>query len=400
MKNTFRNILAGATLAGALIAGGQSFADYNKLVDTLVAKGSLTAEEAAKLKVQPVKPASKFVDSLAVRGRIQTQAAYVDGENDKDSGDYSTFEIRRARIGLRGEFPGKVRAEVEANVKPGEGETNVSSAYIQWRQHKPAYVTTGFVKPLSSMEENMSSASIITVERSLINNTVAAPGESVGILVEGTIAPLFYGVGVFTDQGVDSTINTPNEEAEYLFNARGGVDMELSETSNLMVMASYMSSDDEEGNVGGDFEEVTVLSLHFKAGDANLRAEYMIGDNDGEETTGFYVMPSYMLSKKLEGVARFEASESDKSDGLRASSRYSRRGEFLKYEAVDKVTGETSTKVADKGDDHSAIYLGVNYYLNGDGNKLMFGVEMAELDNTKSGKLETTTLYTAWRTLF
>ncbi len=398
MKNTFRNILAGATLAGALIAGGQSFADYNKLVDTLVAKGSLTAEEAAKLKVQPVKPASKFVDSLAVRGRMQFQAAYVDGENDKDSGDYSTFEIRRARIGLRGEFPGKVRAEVEANVKPDEFST--SSAYIQWRQHKPAYVTAGFVKPLSSMEENMSSASIITVERSLINNTVAAPGEQVGLLLEGEVAPFFYGVGVFNDQGPEDNRNTSNAEVEYLFNARGGLNMEVSETSNLMVMASYMSSDDEEGAVGGSFEEVTVLSLHFKAGDANLRAEYMMGENEGDETEGFYIMPSYMLSKKLEGVARFEASESDKSDGLRASSRYSRRGEFLTYEAVDKVTGETSTKVADKGDEHSAIYLGVNYYLNGDGNKLMFGVEMAELDNTKSGKLETTTLYTAWRTLF
>jgi hypothetical protein len=250
------------------------------------------------------------------------------------------------------------------------------------------------------MEENMSSASIITVERSLINNTVAAPGEQVGLLLEGEVAPFFYGVGVFNDQGPEDNRNTSNAEVEYLFNARGGLNMEVSETSNLMVMASYMSSDDEEGAVGGSFEEVTVLSLHFKAGDANLRAEYMMGENEGDETEGFYIMPSYMLSKKLEGVARFEASESDKSDGLRASSRYSRRGEFLTYEAVDKVTGETSTKVADKGDDHSAIYLGVNYYLNGDGNKLMFGVEMAELDNTKSGKLETTTLYTAWRTLF
>ncbi len=392
MKNSLMNWVVGATLAGMMI-GGTASADYNKLVDTLVSKGSLTAEEAAKLKVQTVKPASKFLDSLAIRGRMQFQAAYVDGENDKGSGDWSTFEVRRARIGLRAEFPGKIRAEVEANVKPDEMST--STAYIQWRQHKPAYISAGFVKPLSSLEENTSSASILTVERSNINNTVAAPGEQVGLLLEGSVAPLFYAVGVFNDQGPEGNRNTANADAKYLFNARGGVDLELAEDTKLMAMVSYLSSDDEEGAVGADFDDVTVASLQFTAGSFDLRTEYFLADNDGEDTTGFYVMPSLMLSEKLQGVLRYEQSESDNSSGLRATSRYSRRPEFLAYEDA-----EGATKVADKGDEFSALYLGVNYYLKGDGNKLMFGVEFGELDNTKSGKLDTTTLFTAWRTLF
>lgn len=47
-----------------------------------------------------------------------------------------------------------------------------------------------------------------------------------------------------------------------------------------------------------------------------------------------------------------------------------------------------------------AVYLGLNYYLNGNGNKFMFGVEYSELDGTAAGTLEATTFYAAWRTLF
>jgi hypothetical protein len=61
---------------------------------------------------------------------------------------------------------------------------------------------------------------------------------------------------------------------------------------------------------------------------------------------------------------------------------------------------EGDSIVADRGDDYSAIYLGLNYYITDHGNKVMFGVEFNELDGTEAGTYETTTLYTAWRTRF
>lgn len=381
MNTKVLKTLTGALLAGVIVSG-QAFADYNKLLETLEAKGTLTADEASKLKAQTVIPDNKWAGKMEIRGRVHMQAAYIDGENDNDSGDWSTMELRRARLGARIELPNKFRGHVEGNVLPNEA--SLRAAYIQWRAHKPAYIKAGYDKPLSSLEENTSSSAILTVERSNLTNTLAAPGETVGILLEGKMAPFFYGIGLYNDE--NDVRNTAGEAAEYLFNVQGGVELELSDDSTLIAMVTYLQSDDPEGNVGGDYEDVTIGSLHYTLGAFDIRAEYMMGSAEGGDTDGFYIQPAYMLSDKLQAVARYESMSSDEAEGIRATSRYGRRTDFV---------GD-----ADRGDEFSAIYLGMNYYLSGNGNKLMLGLEFNELDNTEAGKYETTTLFTAWRTLF
>lgn len=391
MKTTFKTILLGS-VAGALI-GGQAFADYNNLLKKLETKGVITSEEASELKAQSVVPDNKWAKNMEIRGRVHVQAAYVDADNDVRSDDYSTMELRRARLGARISLPNNFRAHVEGNILPEDA--NLRAAYIQWREHKPAYIKAGYDKPLSSYEENESSAEILTVERSHLTNTLAAPGETVGLLLEGKMAPLFYGIGLYNDEG--STRNTDNASAEYLFNVRGGVNLELTDDSNLTAMVTYLQSDDPNGNVGGKFEDVTIASLVYKTGGFELRGEYMMGSgDDGNDTDGFYIQPSLMLNKKLQAVVRYEQMESDSASGIRATSRYGRRTETV----VTGVDEDGKNIVADKGDEFSAIYAGLNYYISGNGNKIMLGVELNELENTKAGDYETTTIFTAWRSLF
>ncbi|MCC5843247.1 MAG: hypothetical protein JJU05_03245 [Verrucomicrobia bacterium] len=333
---------------------------------------------------QTVRPAGRFVQDIRVRGRVQTQFGYSDVSNDEGSSDYSTFEVRRARIGIRGNFENNFRAQAEANVVPGSN-LSMRSAYVEWREHKAANVKVGFDKPFTSIEENTSSASILTVERTLLSNTVAAVGPTNGLAVHGDLGTFFYGAGVYTGE---NNTNTANESVNYMTNLMVGLNLDgmVSEGSRLRIRGAYLNHDDENSN--SSFEDVYAIGFHFAQGGFDLRAEYMLGDNDGTETSGFYIMPSLMLSDKLQGVARYEMSESDSATGLRAASRYARRVDILEE-------GDTQ-----RGDEHWALYLGVNYYLNGDGNKLMFGVEFAELDNTSAGTLESTSVYGAWRMLF
>lgn len=383
MTTTYKNILAGASFSAALLIGGQSFADYNELVDKLEAKGTLSAEEANELKIDPVIPDNKWVDKMEIRGRVHVQAAYIDGENDVDSGDWSTIELRRARFGARGDFPGKLRAHIEGNIMPGDA--SLRAAYVKWRQHKPFNVTAGYDKPRSSLEENWSSSKIKTVERSNANNTIAAPGETVGIWVSGDIAPFYYNVGVFNDE--DDVRNTAGEEAEYLFNARGGVKLSLAGDADLELAATYLASDDPNGNVGGDYEDITVFSAMGEFGAAGFLAEYLVGGTpDDGDTDGVSVLGWVGLTDKLEAVARYEQVSSDDSEGISATSRYGKRTDFV---------GD-----ATKGDDFSAIYLGLNYYMNSHGQKVMLGVEFNELDGTEAGTYETATVFTAWRARF
>jgi phosphate-selective porin OprO/OprP len=382
MNTRLTKLLTGALVAGVLI-GGQVFADYNDLIEKLESKGTLTADEASELKVsQTIIPDNKFLNKMEIRGRVHVQAAFVDAENDAESSDYSTMELRRARLGARASFPGNIRGHIEGNILPGEA--SLRSAYIQWREHKTAYFKVGYDKPVTSLEEDTSSSAILTVERSNLTNTLAAPGETVGAIIEGKMAPLFYAVGVYNDE--DAVRNTAGEQSEYLFNARGGVELELSEGSTVIAQVTYLQSDDPNGNLGGDYEDITIGSIHFESGPFDIRAEYMVGSNEDGDTDGFYIQPSMMLSDKVEIVGRYESMSSDDAEGIRATSRYGRR--------VDIADG------ADRGDDFSAIYLGLNYYINGNGSKVMLGVEMNELDNTEAGAYDTTTVFTAWRTLF
>ncbi len=382
--------LTGASVAGILMIGSAS-AGYNDLIKALEAKGTLTAEEAADLKAAEVKPDKKDATSLKIKGRMQFQAGYVDQENDVNSGDWSTFEVRRARIGVSAKFPGDVKATVEANVKPGD--SSVSSATIHWTGNDLYNINAGFDKPASGLEENTSSASILTVERSNLTNTLIGGTDSIGIWVNGDASGFFYQLGLFNGEDVDSSRNTSNVEAEYMFNARGGFETDLSEDSSIMAMVSYLQSDDPNGALG--YDDTTSIALHYEAGVFDLRAEYLVGTSDDGDTDGFYIMPSMKVSKSGEVVLRYEYMESDDSSGIRAQSRYARRTDVV----VIGTDEEGEDIKADKGDEFSAIYLGYNHYFQ-KYHKVMFGIEWSELDNTKAGKLDSTTLFAAWRTRF
>jgi hypothetical protein len=377
MKNTWMKTLTGVSAIGLLMTA------------------NLQAQEEGVL----VKPDKNDVTSLKVTGRVQFQAAYVDQSNDVNSGDWSTLEVRRARIGASGKFAHDISAKVEANVKPGE--TNVSSAYLSWASSDAFNLTVGFDKPMTSLEENTSSASIITVERSNVNNIIAAPGETTGVWISGEKGAFFYHVGLYNGEDVEESRNTSNEEAEYLFNIHGGVNMELSESTSVKAQISYAQTDDPNAGLG--FEDTTVASLHLDSGAFELRTEYFMATDGDDDTTGFYIMPSMMVTDSLEAVLRYEYVESDSSSGVRASSRYGRRTDVVEIPAteVDEETGEVTatTATADKGDEYSAIYLGVNYYLQ-KYSKVMLGVEFSELENTGAGTLETTTVFSAWRVRF
>jgi hypothetical protein len=369
MNNTWIKSLTGATIAAATII-----------------TGSLHAQDAVL-----VMPDKGDVMSIKAKGRIMFQAGYVEQENDVNSGDWSTMEVRRARIGLTGKFANDIKGEVEANIVPGS--VSVRSAVITWDKDDAFTLSGGYDKPMSSLEENTSSASILTVERSNVNNTIAAPGETVGLWAAGESGPLFYHVGIYNGEDPDNTRNTSNVEAEYMFNAHGGVTFDLSENSSILAQVSYLQTDDPNSDLG--FEDTTAVALHFEAGAFDLRAEYFMGTDGDEDTTGFYVMPSMKLNDSLEVVARYEVAESDSGSGIRAQSRYARRTDVVvigEDEEGDSIT-------ADRGDEFSALYLGLNYYYQ-KYNKVMVGIEFSELENTDAGTLESTTVFGAYRVRF
>ena len=209
-----------------------------------------------------------------------------------------------------------------------------------------------------------------------------------------------YGAGVYTDR---DNRNPGGAESEYLFNAMVGLSLDelVGKGNKLLLQGVYLGSDDAGGKVGSKFDDVFTVAGHFASGAFDFRAEYLLGDNPGGDIKGWYVMPSFKLTDKVQLVGRFEQAESDKARGIRAPSRYVRDVPSVKVRETKDAADEVVSKVDPQaGDDYQSLYLGLNYYLSGHGHKLMFGVEMAELKNTDAGTLESTTVTAAWRMLF
>ncbi len=400
MKSKIYRYTKGLLIAAFALLATTASGSYLDLLQTLEENEAITAGQAASLRDKApkftIRPASGAVKDIAIRGRVQTQFGYVDAKNDEGSDSYSTFEVRRARIGLRGTLFDNFRAQIEGNFVPGSG-LSMRSAFIQWREHKPAYIKLGYDKPKFSFEENTSSASILTIERTLISNSLA-PGAMNGLSLDGSHQRLSYAAGIYTDQ------NNRNQDGadNYLLNASVGLSLDdLMENTKLRLRADYLNSDDEAGKFGDSHDDAMAFSVHMAHGGFDLRAEYLTSSNDDSEVNGFYITPSVYLTKKFQAVARYEKAESDSERGLSAPSRYLRRVDSLSSRDITDIDGNVIDSVDPrKGDDYQALYFGLNYYLAGDGHKLMMGVEMSELDNTDAGKLEGTTVYTAWRMLF
>ncbi len=350
---------------------------------------------AAHGQEQTIRPANRNIKDLQIRGRVQTQFGYTDVDNDVGSDDYSTFEVRRARIGLRGTLFQNVRAQVEANLVPGE-DLSMRSAFLQLREQDIPHIKVGYDKPWFGFEENTSSAEILTVERTLIGNTLA-PGPVTGLGVEHSLGILGLRGGIYTDRDNRNADGT----SDYLFNVSAEVTLDemVGEGNALRIRADYLNSDDPGGNAGGTFDDAYSLSVHAKAGSFDFRAEYMLGDKDGNEISGWYIMPSLYLTEKLQAVVRLEMTESDRAGGLNSQSRYVRRAPGASLGAVE-ATDDTPAVNPFRGDDYQAIYVGLNYYFANHSNKLMAGVELSTMKNTSGGDLDATTAFTAWRMLF
>ena len=342
-----------------------------------------------------VRPSTRHnLSDLQIRGRVQAQFGMTDADNDADAGTYSTFEIRRARIGLRGTLFENVRAQLEANLVPGS-DLSMRSAFLEWREHKAAYIKLGYDKPRFSFEENTSSAEILTVERTVINNMLV-PGAQNGLSLAGGIERLSYAAGLYTDR------NNRNADGDdsYLFNASVGLSLDkLLGNANLRLRADYLASDDDGGKFGGKFDDALAASIHYALNRFDLRTEYMTGDNDGNSVNGFYVTPSVFVTDNVQLVGRFEMAESDKARGIRAPGRYMQRADGLGVVEADADAGIAGIN-PQRGDEYTAFYVGANYYMNGNNHKIMTGVEVAELANTDAGTLSATTAYCAWRMLF
>ena len=202
----FNKKLAVAVSGAVLLMAGQAaLADSaTDIVDALVSKGVLTEEEGklitkghtSKTAVTPVvkeKDGAFILESANARNSIQLTGrihldyrqnnldVYDTDYNDRDSATAAdAFELRRARLGVKGKFAKDFKYEIIGNLP---GTATVDVAYFDYAKYDGIQLRLGKFKQPFNLEEQTSSNNIDFMERSYVNQL--APAKKIGAMLFG-----------------------------------------------------------------------------------------------------------------------------------------------------------------------------------------------------------------------
>jgi len=231
----FNKKLAVAVSGAVLLMAGQvALADSaTDIVDALVSKGVLTEEEGklitkghtSKTAVTPVvkeKDGAFTLESANGRNSIQLTGrihldyrqnnldVYNTDYNDRDSATAAdNFELRRARLGVKGKFANDFKYEIVGNLP---GTATVDVAFVDFAKYQGAQLRLGKFKQPFNLEEQTSSNNIDFMERSYVNQL--APAKKIGAMVFGEPKEGFtYAGSVFAMN--DTEQDSKNDKASF-----------------------------------------------------------------------------------------------------------------------------------------------------------------------------------------
>ncbi len=312
------------------------------------------------------------IQKLAFTGRYHGQYGWLDS----DQGNYDDWENRRFRLGLNAqlfqdfELKGEMFGDLNSGGDFYEGFTEV---FLAWKPDDAFNLTVGKQKPRFSLDWSTTSREIMTFERNIMINNFGIDYET-GVSASGKIGNFSYFTGVFNND-----VGGPGDESEFGdlgggFSYIASASYDLKDVTGLektVLRGDFLHSEhDGEDDLLTKFDNGLAASVALKQGRLGLTAETVYGEGDKGDLWGFYLTPSWDITKKLQVVARYTYAHSG-DDVLRAQSRYERRAEDL----TDGGNGGT----------YNAGYLGINYFLYGHKLKLMTGVEFSNMDGGSDG---------------
>lgn len=229
----FNKKLAVAVSSAVLLMAGQvALADSTTdIVDALVMKGVLTEEEGklinkghtSKTKVAPVVKekdgafileSANEANSIQLTGRMHLdyRASSLDAMDlgpsargdDRDTASMADqFDLRRARLGVKGKFAKDFKYEIVGNLP---GTATVDVAYFDWAKYDAFQIRGGKFKQPFGLEELISSNNITMMERSYLDQTV--PAKKIGVQVMGSPAKgLTYALSTFQNNDVERDLH-------------------------------------------------------------------------------------------------------------------------------------------------------------------------------------------------
>ena len=310
-------------------------------------------------------PGEGFLQSLALSGRLQTEATWFD----TDEGDLTDQSWRRFRFGFKAAFAGNWAAQLEGDFDLNESYGNwyerLTDAYISWEpdadtELKVLKQSAGF-----TLDGSTSSKKLLTLERSNLTDNLWFTAEYfTGLTLAGKAGHDWsYKAGVFSNDG-DKELNA--FDAGYFTLLRLGRDwsQELG-FEKAEVTVDYVYQEEDGNNNTPDLSNVLSIYSRWERGRWGLWTDLAAGSGYDEQSDlwGASLMPFYNLSPLLQLVVRYTYVGSDGDNGVRL-------GRYHK----DIVPG--------RGDDYNELYAGVNVFFYGHKLKWQTGLQYADMSDS------------------
>ncbi len=379
-----------ALLGSALLLVSPVIAQDSKaLIDVLIKKGLITAEEAKSIQAEAKKsaavvagPGSKAVSKLSLGARVQVQYAGLSTDIDGTSADPAStnhFFLRRIYLVTKA----SMGPNWSMNITYDPSEQLFDAAMISYKEGDYT-VDVGLRKAPLGYEELTSSGSLKAIERTGVtryfvepNNgrRLGASGYRVGVFAAGKTGNFVYGAAITNPERVGgSTDNGSAANNQQAYWAHAGFKGKTDAASYAFGTAIGFLPN-QGGKTLGTGNDLTIYSLYgdVTAGNFQVAGEYLAADVERGATatqdatpTGYWVQGSYKFNKLFEGVARFSSLDTDGrgvniADGVRSTPSGATHDKLMEY------------------------FVGGNWYIKGNDLKFQAGYVYGETEDTVTG---------------
>ena len=297
--------------------------ETDALIQLLLTKGIITAEEAANLRAELAVAKQEEKDKqkeapvtaakpLQLSGYAELRYRQVDYIKD-------SFDVRRARLDLRGAF-GKgfdYRLQVDA----AGSSAKLLDAALRWRYDDRLALIGGQFKIPFSQENLQSSNKMELINRSMVVGALVARGldiigeqngRDIGLAANGSFplsagsASLEYAVGVFNGSGINRTDLNDQKDVvgRLVIKPMTGLSLGLSGYEGRYTLSSASGRRDIRRRLGAEFA--------VQQGPFLARGEYIWGRDADTERDGWYLLGGWMaVPGKLQLLYRYDRYDPD-----------------------------------------------------------------------------------------
>ena len=334
-------------------------------------------------------------NKLRIGGRIHWDNAFSSDDDYMSDGD--TF--RRARLYVSGQI--HERYDFKMQYDFAGGDADFKDVYFGIKG-VPALgnVRVGQFKEPFSLEEQMSSNNISSIERANVNRL--SPSRSAGVMfynnyadqrVTGAVG-IFRGAddsyGNYKGDGYAATARVTglpykNDDASQLVHLGIGYSHRDDDTASYKFSSDHAMAPSTKYKIG-DVDDTSLLGLEaaLKLNSFSLQSEWIEADVDaptGGDLDGYYVQASYVLT----GESRSYDTASGVFKGVSPGSKFLDNGGLGAWEATLRWSNLDYTDL-NGGDEAESLTVGLNWYLNKNV-RALFNYTDVDLDNGEDGSV-------------